>query len=194
MRNQTTRLMMHLTFLILLIIVMSLTPLGFIQIGLIRATLIHIPVIFGSLMYGWKMGAALGFAFGMMSFINNTMVPTPLSFAFSPLIPVIGTDKGSVWALVIAFVPRILVGIVPYFVLNKTKKASLAALFGSLTNTVLVMGLIGFVFKDAYAQVMNIDVSPVYKVILGIVFTNGLAEAVVSTLILTPVYNRLKKS
>ena len=58
MRNQTTRLMMHLTFLILLIIVMSLTPLGFIQIGLIRATLIHIPVIVGSLMYGWKMGAA----------------------------------------------------------------------------------------------------------------------------------------
>ena len=184
---------MHLTFLILLIIVMTLTPLGFIQIGLIRATLIHIPVIFGSLMYGWKMGAALGFSFGMMSLINNTLVPTPLSFAFSPLIPVIGTDKGSLWALVITFIPRILVGIVPYYVLKKTKKVSLATLLGSLTNTVLVMGLIGLVFKDAYAKVMNVDVSLVYKVILGIVFTNGLAEAVVSVLILTPVYKRLSR-
>lgn len=182
---------MHLTFLILLIIIMTLTPLGFIQIGLIRATLIHIPVIFGSLMYGWKMGAALGFSFGLMSLIHNTMIPTPLSFAFSPFIPVIGTTKGSLWALVIAFIPRILVGIVPHFVLKKTNKASISILLGSLTNTILVMGLIALVFKDAYAQVMNVDISLVYKVILGIIFTNGMIEAVVSTLILTPIYKRL---
>ena len=47
-----------------LILVMAFTPfLGYIPLGFTRATIIHIPVIIGSLMLGPKKGAALGFVF-----------------------------------------------------------------------------------------------------------------------------------
>ena len=62
------------------------------------------------------MRALLGLAFGGTSLLINTLTPSLLSFAFSPFIPVIGTQHGSLWALVIVFIPRLLVGIVPYYV------------------------------------------------------------------------------
>lgn len=191
--KKSTKELVHFSFMVLLLVVMTLTPLGFIHLGLIKATLIHIPVIFASLMYGPRFGGALGFVFGLLSLITNTMTPSVLSFAFSPFIPVLGTDKGSLWALVIVFLPRILVGVLPYYIEKKSRQTWLAALLGSLTNTVLVLGLIGFVFQDAYASAMNIEISAVYKVILGIVTTNGLAEAALAVGIVTPLYKRFKK-
>ena len=61
-----------------------LTFLGYIPLGFTRATIIHIPVILASLLLGPKKGAALGFLFGLTSFINNTMNPTITSFVFTP--------------------------------------------------------------------------------------------------------------
>ena len=67
------------------ICIMAFTPfLGYIPLGFTRATIIHVPVIIASLLMGPKKGAALGFLFGMTSFINNTMNPTPTSFVFTP--------------------------------------------------------------------------------------------------------------
>ena len=57
-----------------LIVVLAFTPfIGYIPLGFTRATIIHIPVIMGSLMLGPKKGAALGGVFGLTSFINNTI-------------------------------------------------------------------------------------------------------------------------
>ena len=68
-----------------LIIIMAFTPfLGYIPLGFTRATIIHIPVILGSILLGPKMGAILGGVFGLTSFINNTMNPTVTSFVFTP--------------------------------------------------------------------------------------------------------------
>ena len=68
-----------------LIIILAFTPfLGYIPLGFTRATIIHIPVIIGSLMLGPKKGAFLGFVFGMTSFINNTMNPCLLYTSPSP--------------------------------------------------------------------------------------------------------------
>lgn len=59
-----------------LIVVLAFTPfIGYIPLGFTRATIIHIPVIMGSLMLGPKRGAALGGVFGLTSFINNTINP-----------------------------------------------------------------------------------------------------------------------
>lgn len=171
---------------------MTITPLGFIQLGPIRMTLIHIPVIFGSLLYGWKFGTGLGFVFGLMSFIQNTMVPTPLSFAFSPLIPLPGINEGSLWALVIVFVPRILLGILPDVLNDKFKKDTLAVLIPTLMHTGLVLSLITILFKDAYSQVLNVGSDLLGKVVLTAVFTNGLAEAILGVLIIPLLYRRLK--
>src|SRR5699024_5890410 len=68
-----------------IICIMAFTPfLGYIPLGFTRATIIHVPVIIASLLMGPKKGAALGFLFGLTSFINNTVNPTVTSFVFTP--------------------------------------------------------------------------------------------------------------
>ena len=101
-----------------IIIVMAFTPLGYIPLVVINATIIHIPVILGAIFCGPKKGAFLGFVFGLTSFIKNTIMPTSMSaFVFSPILAssFVG-PSGIVKSTIICFVPRILVGIVPYFV------------------------------------------------------------------------------
>ena len=47
-----------------IIVILAFTPfLGYIPLGFTRATIIHIPVIIGSLLMGPKKGAVLGFVF-----------------------------------------------------------------------------------------------------------------------------------
>lgn len=101
-----------------IIVIMAFTPLGYIPLGIINATIIHIPVILGAIFCGPKKGAFLGFVFGLTSFIKNTIMPTSLSaFVFSPILAssMVGVS-GVFKSTVICFVPRILVGVIPYFV------------------------------------------------------------------------------
>lgn len=175
-----------------IMLVLAFAPLGFIPIGPINATTMHIPVIIGSIVLGPKRGAFLGFSFGIASVIRATIAPTVTSFVFSPFIPVIGSTHGSLWALLVAIGPRICIGLVPYFVYQGLKKlfkekaggASLfiAGLAGSMTNTILVMGLIALLFGGSYAQAIGTGASAVYGVILALIFTSGVPEAIVAAL------------
>lgn len=182
-----------------IIVLLSMTPLGFIHLGFIKATIVHIPVIIGSILLGPLAGAGLGLIFGINSIINNTMSPSLLSFAFSPLVPVIGTTSGSPLALVIALVPRIIVGIVPYYIVeskfikNDTFRFGVAGFVGSMTNTLLVMGLITLLFKDAYGVARGIESVAVTKAILSVIVVNGIPEAIVSTIITVPLTRALLK-
>ena len=115
-RSASIRSMVLLAMFTAIIILMAFTPIGYIDLPIIKATLIHVPVIVGAVLMGPKKGAFLGFVFGLTSLIKNTIMPSALSFAFSPLIPVPGLDKGSLWALVICFIPRILVGVTPWLI------------------------------------------------------------------------------
>ena len=82
-----------------LIVVLAFTPfIGYIPLGFTRATIIHIPVIMGSLMLGPKKGAALGGVFGLTSFINNTINPTLTSFVFTPFYS-LGEYSGGIGSL-----------------------------------------------------------------------------------------------
>lgn len=68
-----------------IILALAFTPgLGYIPLGVTRATTIHLPVIIGSILLGPKKGAFLGGVFGLTSLINNTISPTVTSFTFSP--------------------------------------------------------------------------------------------------------------
>ena len=51
-------------------------------------TLLHIPVIIGSIVLGARKGAFLGLVMGIISVINSTILTTPLSYVFSPLQPI----------------------------------------------------------------------------------------------------------
>lgn len=189
-----------------LIIIMAFTPfLGYIPLGFTRATIIHIPVIIGSILLGPKKGAILGGVFGLTSFINNTMNPTVTSFVFTPFYS-LGEIHGGIGSIIICFVPRILVGVIPYFVYKllyiilKKRKSGMAialgaaGLTGSLTNTLLVMHLIFVFFKAAYAQANGIASEAVYGAILAVIGTNGIPEAIVAAVIVAFVGRVLLKS
>lgn len=104
-----------------IIIIMAFVPyLGYINLVVIKATLIHVPVIIGSIVLGPKKGGFLGFVFGCTSLINNTFNPSLLSFAFSPFYSV-GEIGGNFFSVIICFVPRILVGVVPYLYMLELK-------------------------------------------------------------------------
>lgn len=173
-----------------IMIILTVTPLGFIPIGPINATTMHIPVIIASIVLGPRIGAGLGAIFGVISLARATVVITPMSFVFSPFIANPLTNHGDWRAVIVAIVPRILIGVVPYFVYKglhrllkeKVRPVSLfiAGLGGSMTNTILVMNLIFFFFKDSYADVLQVTANAVYGVILVIIFGSGLVEAIVA--------------
>ncbi|REC33378.1 ECF transporter S component [Enterococcus pseudoavium] len=173
-----------------IMIILVVTPLGFIPIGPINATTMHIPVIIASIVLGPRIGAGLGAVFGVISLTRATILITPMSFVFSPFIANPLTNQGDWRAIIVAIIPRILIGVVPYFVYKglhhllkqKARPVSLfvAGVAGSMTNTILVMNLIFFFFKDSYANVLQITADAVYGVILGIIFGSGLVEAAVA--------------
>src|SRR5699024_6584140 len=129
-KEKTFRMVLTAFFLGVLVLFASVPFLGFIPLGPINATTLHIPVIIASIILGPKIGAFMGGCFGLVSMIRSTIVVTPLSFVFSPFVAPLGsTGTGSWKALLIAFIPRILIGIIPYYsykwcqqILKKKKK------------------------------------------------------------------------
>ena len=125
MKNEKTYELVLTALFTAIIVIMAFTPLGYIPLVVINATIIHIPVILGALFLGPKKGAFLGFVFGFTSFINNTFkAATASAFVFSPVLSynVVGVS-GIFKSLYICFVPRILVGVVPYFIYVLIRKA-----------------------------------------------------------------------
>ncbi|WP_085994286.1 ECF transporter S component [Oceanobacillus senegalensis] len=198
------------TIFLSVILLCAFTPFGFIHLGVIKATIIHIPIIIGSIILGPKIGAFLGCVFGITSIVTNTLAPTLLSFAFSPAIPVLGTSQGSLWALCIAIVPRVIIGFIPYYIFKavdktiiKKKSNQKPALFltGLLTtfiHTFLVMGSISLIFQDAYAQAIQASsTSAIYQAVLTVFFTNGIVEAFlaafVTATVVPPLFKLSKK-
>lgn len=180
-----------------ILLIMGFTPLGLIDLPIIKATILHVPVILGSVLLGPGPGACLGGLFGLISLWKNTMAPSLLSFAFSPLVPLPGESSGSFWALFICFVPRVLVGIIPWYTRklttmipgNKTVLSAagytLAGLLGSIVNTGLVMSSIGLFLGEAFAAAQGIEGGLIAGALLAIVFANGIPEALAAG-VLTP--------
>ncbi|MGM0213366.1 hypothetical protein IGI42_000901 [Enterococcus sp. AZ109] len=190
MKNTNVKSFTLTAMFLAIMIILAVTPLGFIPIGPINATTMHIPVIIASIVLGPKIGAGLGGIFGIISLARSTVIITPMSFVFSPFIANPLTGQGDWRAIIVAIIPRILIGVIPYFVFvgvqrlfkSKTLPVSLfiAGLAGSMTNTVLVMNLIYLFFRDSYATVTQVAADAVYGVILGIIFGSGLVEAIVA--------------
>ena len=186
-----------------IILLLAFTPgLGYIPLGAIRITTIHIPVILGGILLGPKYGAVLGGVFGLTSFINNTFSPVITSFVFTPFYT-LGDAHGNLWSLVICFIPRILIGVVAYYVFvfmdkllkkrYRTISFVITGIAGSLTNTILVMNLIYIIFGKQYAAVNDHAYEALYGVILGIIGMNGIPEAIGAAIITSAVGTILYK-
>jgi len=201
MKNTNTNDLVKVSLFVAIIVLMAVTPfLGYIPLGFTRATIIHIPVIIGSILLGPKYGGFLGFVFGLTSLLNNTFNPTVTSFVFTPFYS-LGTYSGNFWSLVIVFLPRILVGIIPYYIYKGMKKIKnndvlalgVAGVGGSLTNTLLVMSFIYLFFGQTYAQAKNVPIQTLYSLILSVIAINGIPEAIVAGILTIAICKALMK-
>jgi uncharacterized membrane protein len=188
--KKDTRWMVSVALMAAIVIVLANTPLGMIQLPVIKATTVHVPVIIGAILLGPKAGAILGFVFGMCSLISNTMAPTLLSFAFSPFMSTTGIP-GALKAIWVSVGCRTLIGIVAAWLwillsklkVNQTIALPLVGFVGSMVNTVTVMGSIYFLFAQQYADAKEVAVTAVWGLIMGTITAAGVPEAIVAAVL-----------
>ena len=190
--NSKTYELVLTALFVAIIVVMASTPLGFIPLVVINATTLHIPVIIGSLFLGPKKGGFLGGVFGLTSLIKSSMGAASLSaFVFSPVAALSMLPHDTIGAAIllvlkstfIAIVPRILIGVVPYFVYVGIKKAigsDKKAVYGSIINLVisfiLGFGVFAFFNRMISQEVlsMSVAVARVIGIIVGVAAFAGI--------------------
>lgn len=194
MKNKKTTNMVIFSMLLAIEVVMSFTPLGFLRIGLLSVTMLHIPVIICAMALGKKYGAALGFVMGFCSFYNATFSPTITSFCFTPFFSMGGVE-GNWTSLLIAFIPRIALGYGAGAIYERLKSkngrtsAALSGLSGALINTIGVLGGIWLFFKEPYEAVLGNTIVALLMTTVGV---NSIAEAVVGVIAAMAVHTVLK--
>ena len=171
-------------------IMLSMTPLGFIPLGPVNATIMHIPVIIGAVLEGPLVGITVGLIFGATSLFRALTMPTITSFALiNPLVSIL---------------PRVLIGIVAYYVYKLTIKLTkntcvsgwITGVIGSLVNTIGVLGMIYILYGARYAEALGKSASAAKTLILTLIATNGVPEAIVGGFVVSAicvVFNKRKR-
>lgn len=166
--------------LIAIILIQSMTPfLGYIPLGVLNVTIIHITVIVAAIVLGPNDGALIGFIWGLGSLIRAYAAPSSI------LDTIVFTNP------VISVLPRILVG---YFagwvyrwlsnkIKSKTPAMVAAAAVGALTNTLLVLGLMRILYSSAMAASYKVPVKGLNWAIMGVVGSNGVPELLAAVII-----------
>ena len=172
-------------------IFLGLTGYGFIPLLFMDATILHIPTIIGSIAAGPRVGALVGFMFGLFSFVQSLRAPSLLlQFA---------VQYNIAYDAVVCIVPRILIGIIAYVIFSRLKtrvflRAAVAAVVTTVLHTVLFLGTLFVLVGAPYAEMQGISMQAVANIFIGITNANGLPEAVVSGVIVAPIIAALHRS
>ena len=177
-----SRRMTLLGLLTAVLLVMGMTPLGYLNIGPLAISLNMIPVAVGAAALGPMGGAALGAVFGMTSFlqclgIGGTSAMGVILFEISPFS-----------AFLQRFFPRVLAGFLAggiYDLVRRTSwkglAGSVAGLFAAFLNTALFMGALVLLFGDTpYLQEL-MDGRNVIVFVCAFVGVNAVVEMIAST-------------
>ena len=132
-----------------IILLMAFTPLGYLRVGPVSITFLVIPVVIGGMTLGPVRGGFLGAVFGATSFAQCFM-GDPFGAALVALSPLA--------TAMACFVPRILIGVVAGLLFPALLKVSrshalafiVTAVAGTLTNTVLFVGMVVGFFQNSY--------------------------------------------
>ncbi len=185
MKN-STRLLTFTALFIALILLFGSTPFGLIPLGFVNVTILAIPVVIGTIVLGLGPGLILGFCFGlisMLSMFGMTMTaPSALASALAAANPGL--------AILMCFAPRLMVPVVTYLTFkalagpNGHRKAALpvAAVAGSLTNTILYLGLMLLFYT-----MVGLDSTKLRAIIAGVGLIAGGSEAAVNAILTTPI-------
>lgn len=150
----------------------------------IKPTLVQIPIIIASILYGPRIGTSLGFLMGIMSIITNSIVLLPTNYLFSPFV-----EHGNLFSIVVAIIPRLLIGLFPYFVyklLPNKIGLFLSGIIGSLTNTIFVLLGIFIFFSNVYG-------GDIQKLLSAVISSNAISEIIISAILVTVIIPRLNQ-
>ncbi len=175
-----------------IVVLMAFTPVGYLQIGLVKMTFIMIPVAVGAITLGEKSGAFLGLVFGITSFVQ----------CFG--LDIFGTTLMSInpiYTFIMCLVPRVLMGYLcglVYKALAKLKKGVavvVASLSAPIFNTVFFMTLLMLFFGNSdYIMSMRAGTENLWAFLAAFVGLNGIMEIVTTVLIAPPVALAVEKA
>ena len=188
--QSTSKKLAQYAMFVAVILILGLTPVGYIYLPMAAITTVHIPVIIGGQFFGVKGGALLGFFFGLTSLLKCFTAPDAVAMIM------LGTDTGfglyNLFLIVcVLFIPRILVGVftaLSFRLVDKFDKTSvfslgISALVGSLTNTVLFLGGLALLASEQAAGAFGVGTDGLFAAIIGIVSLNGLLEAAAAVIV-----------
>lgn len=197
MRNKIIRTIVFDAMFIAIIAIMAFVPnIGLITVSpLISFTLLHIPVLIGAALFGWKRGLIYGIAFGLLTLIQAATQPRG---AFDPLFinPLISV------------LPRALFGLVAGFSLELLRKmprlyqkglfVAATSLVMTLFHTFLVITSIWLVYKADVLRILQIQDAQSFHwinfigllaIVFGALIEAGIA-AVITPAIAVPIYHK----
>ncbi len=158
-------------------VVLAFTPLGLIPVPNLSgaATLLHIPAIVAGVFGGPVVGAFTGLILAISSWILYS--GSFLTFSGGNLLV----------AVVAAFLPRLLIGVLAYYSFRAFRRpwlgSAFASLVGTLTNTVGVLGIL-YLFGDPAMR----------PALLPIILLNPLVEMVFALVVVIPLVLALSKA
>ena len=171
-----TKFLVELALMVAIIIVMALTPLGYIKTPGLSVTLLTIPVTVGAVMLGPAGGAVCGAAFGLTSFYQTFGISAfgSVLLTINPVGTFITTFEGWLTGLI-------------FKALRQSKhlaKASfyIASLACPLLNTLLFMSsLVIFFYNTEYIQglAQAFGVTNPFMFVIAFVGVQGAIEAVI---------------
>lgn len=135
-----------------LVVVMYITGLGYIPINpQIRYTILQVPVILATLLGGLVPGLITGFVFGLTSLIKSAVMPLSMldPYFLNPLCSIF---------------PRMMIGVVTWLVFGGLKKVPflpkavsgiIAAVIGSLTNTIMVFAMLCIIYFSEITPIVQ---------------------------------------
>lgn len=174
MVQERTRKIVIIGVLSAISIFLGMTRLGFIPwVSGASLTIMQVPVIIGAVLEGPVVGFLIGLVFGVFSLIQAAVAPT---------------GPADVWFTnpLLSILPRLFIGPVAWLIYRGIKRWEIPALIaagigGSLTNTVLVLGMVGV-----------LQLVP-WGAIPPIILANGVPESIVSAVLVVAVVSIWKQ-
>lgn len=178
--RKRTKMIVVVGLMLAITIILTFTPLGFIQVPPISITIMHIPSIIAGIVAGPIAGAIVGLGMGLASFFRAlTSANIADKLFINPLVSVL---------------PRLFIGVAAYYAYSGVKKlllkrqstqklrkgipALVGSIAGTLTNTVLVLSMIYIVYYTDNPLVNFIGVA---------ISVNVVVELIVAVMVCVPI-------
>ena len=190
-----TRKMVTTAMLCAILLIMSFTPLGYLNVGPLAISFNMIPVAIGAITLGPVGGMILGGMFGITSFLQC------MGIGGTSAMGVILFDISPVLAFIQRFVPRLLTGFLCGLIyklmkktLNQTAASFITGASAALLNTVLFMTSLILLFGRTEHIQNLIDGRNVIVFVCTFVGINAVVEVVAATVIVGAVGKVLEKT